>query len=126
MWIFTRYGFVSIVCARKADGSIDEDTLMVRARSRKHLETLRARFPESEFAKAEIISNAGTDYRFRVIVSKTGWAMVVSELVTEQTWSNFKNEASGYANKMKSSTTYIHALHQVWEVMFRFQENGVE
>jgi hypothetical protein len=126
MWIFTRYGFVSIACARSEDGEIDENTLMVRARSRKHLENLRERFPNSELAKAEIMSNAGTDYSFRVIVSKAGWAMIVSELVTEQTWSNFKNEASRFAHKMKSSTTYVHALHQIWEVMFRFQENGGE
>jgi len=126
MWIFTRYGFVSIACARNEDGSIDVETLMVRARSRKHLESLRERFPNSEFAKAEIMRNVGTDYRFRVIVSKAEWVSIVSQLVTEQTWSNFKNEASRFAHKMKSSTTYVHALHQIWEVMFRFQENGVE
>jgi hypothetical protein len=99
---------------------------MVRARSRKHLESLRERFPNSEFAKAEIMRNVGTDYRFRVIVSKAEWVSIVSQLVTEQTWSNFKNEAARFAHKMKSSTTYVHALHQIWEVMFRFQENGVE
>jgi hypothetical protein len=126
MWIFTRYGFFSIACARKKDGSIDEDKVMIRARSRKHLENLRDRFPESECARAEIICNAGTDYKFRLIVLKSEWVKIVSQLVTEQTWSNFKNEALSFGNKIKSSSRYIHALHQIWEVMFRFQENGEE
>jgi hypothetical protein len=37
MWLFTQYGFYSVVCARDLQGDptrIDPDTLMVRARSR--------------------------------------------------------------------------------------------
>lgn len=36
MWLFTRYGFFSVVCARQGDGShvmpVDPDRMMVRAR----------------------------------------------------------------------------------------------
>jgi hypothetical protein len=50
MWIFTRYGFFSAVCAREGDGAhgrpIDPDRIMVRARLRDHLERLIAAFPE--------------------------------------------------------------------------------
>lgn len=42
MWIFTKYGFYSAVCARQGDGSsgqpIDPERLMVRARVRAHLD----------------------------------------------------------------------------------------
>ena len=31
MWVFTKYGFVSVACASKQDGEIDEGTVMVRA-----------------------------------------------------------------------------------------------
>jgi len=34
MWLFTRYGFYSIACARKPDNSLDPDLLMIRARPR--------------------------------------------------------------------------------------------
>jgi len=38
MWIFTKYGFYSAVCARQGDGShgqpVDPDRIMVRARVR--------------------------------------------------------------------------------------------
>ncbi len=48
MWLFTKHGFYSVVCARQGDGSygrpIDPDRLMVRARVRGHLQALRKRF----------------------------------------------------------------------------------
>ena len=50
MWIFTKYGFFSAVCARRGDGNhgqpIDSDRIMVRARVRGHLEALMKRFPD--------------------------------------------------------------------------------
>jgi hypothetical protein len=122
MWIFTRYGFVSIACAKKPDGSIDEDTLMVRARARKHLENLQERFRDTAFGKAEILTGAGTDYKFRVIIPKAEWASVVSQLAMEQTWSNFKSEAARFGH-MKTSGLYIHALHEIWAIMLDFQTN---
>ena len=47
MWLFTRYGFFSIACARKPDGSLDPDTVMVRARRIAHLKSLRKQFRDT-------------------------------------------------------------------------------
>ncbi len=121
MWVFTRYGFVSIACARKKDGSLDEDTVMVRARARKHLENLQERFPDSALGKADILTGAGTDYRFRLIVPKAEWASLLSQLAMEQTWPNFKNEASRCAGLKKVSGMYVHALHEIWAIMADLQ-----
>jgi hypothetical protein len=48
MWLFTKYGFYSAVCARQGDGShgqpVDPNRIMVRARMRQHLEALKERF----------------------------------------------------------------------------------
>ena len=45
MWIFTKYGFYSAVCARQGDGRhgqpVDPNRIMVRCRVRQHLETLK-------------------------------------------------------------------------------------
>ena len=49
MWLFTQYGSSSVVCARDLAGNpsrIDADTFMVRARTRRHLESLHKRFPQ--------------------------------------------------------------------------------
>lgn len=48
MWLFTKYGFYSAVCARQGDGKhgqpINPDRIMVRARVSGHLEALKQRF----------------------------------------------------------------------------------
>ena len=44
MWLFTKHGFYSAVCARQGEGNrtepVDPDRVMVRARVSSHLENL--------------------------------------------------------------------------------------
>ena len=75
MWIFTRYGFYSVACAGRSDGSVDKATLMVRARCKDHLEKLRDRFPT--IAEVEIVTMADRDYRYRIILPKAVWLPIV-------------------------------------------------
>lgn len=121
MWIFTRYGFFSIACADKPDGTINPDTVMVRARLHEHLVSLKNRFRESELGKAEILSWDGRDYRYRIIVPKAAWVAALAELATEQTWSNFKSETSRFSRAKKTAYAYVDALHSIWDVMHRLQ-----
>ena len=92
---------------------------MVRARLKKHLENLRARF--SALADAEILTWANRDYRYRLIVPKAVWAGVLKEMAEEQGWSNFKNEAA--SRRVKVGSAYISALHDVWQTMYELQES---
>jgi hypothetical protein len=117
MWIFVRYGFYSIACASKPDGSRDKETVMVRARCKDHLQNLRNRFPA--LANAEIVVMPSRDYRYRLVTPKRVWVPILAELAEEQDWSNFKNEAAVYQGK--SGTPYARALHDVWEIMYRLQ-----
>lgn len=121
MWIFTRYGFFSIACATGTDGTLDTDTVMVRSRLREHLLSLKERFPETELGKAEIQSSDHTDYRCRIVMPKAVWVAALTELATEQTWSNFKNETSRFTRAKKAAYTYVDALHRIWDVMHRLQ-----
>jgi hypothetical protein len=118
MWIFTRYGFYSIACASKPDGSTDVSAVMIRARSADHLKDLQQRFPS--LASAELLTWPNRDYRYRLIVPKAVWAAVVGELVQEQDWSNFKSEVARYQRTPGSD--YVHALHEVWSVMYGLQD----
>jgi len=65
MWIFTKHGFFSAVCARQGDGKhgqpVDHDRIMVRARVRSHLEALKKRFPE-RLGECEGQDSAGCGY----------------------------------------------------------------
>jgi len=118
MWVFTRYGFYSIACASKSDGSLDNQSVMVRARCIAHLCSLQKRFPA--LAVGKILELPNRDYRYRLIIPKASWIAIISELAQEQDWSNFKNEASKYQGK--SGRAYVGALHDVWDVMYRLQE----
>jgi hypothetical protein len=66
MWVFTLYGFYSVVCARNQDGAATEH----------HLATLQGRF--TELADYSIRETPDTDYRFRIIVPKARWRGQVS------------------------------------------------
>jgi hypothetical protein len=117
MWLFTRYGFYSIACAKRPDGTLDPETMMIRARRRAHLAGLQTRFPQ--LAGKAIATSPTNDYQWRMIISKAEWVPVIVELAQEQTWDNFKNEASRYQGA--AGRDYTRALHDVWSVMNDFQ-----
>lgn len=118
MWVFTRYGFFSAVCARQGNGEVgqalDPDRVMVRARSRQHLDCLIARFP-GLLSGAEIKAFAGSDYPYRIFISKTTWVEVLGVVGQELGYDNFKSEAARH--RASTGAAYVHALHDVWEVM---------
>lgn len=116
MWVCTRYGFYSIACASKPDGSLDPESVMIRARRIAHLKSLQERF--SALAGKEILSLPHRDYRYRLISAKDVWAGIVAELAQEQEWSNFKDEAARYQG---ADSDYVDALHEVWRVMRKLQ-----
>lgn len=117
MWILCVEGFYSVASAQKADGSIDPETVMIRARCKRHLQNLQARFPALSGSK--IITLPNRDYRYRLVVLKRIWISVLSELAGEQRWSNFKAEVE--RRQGKADAAYIAALHEVWRIMARLQ-----
>jgi hypothetical protein len=123
MWLFTKYGFYSAVCARQGDGRhgqpVDPDRLMVRARVRRHLETLKERFPEL-LADSEIMESSGTDYAFRIFVDKSVWSQVLVGLNEEMDYDNFKSKVAQHQGN--DGADYEHSLHEVWSVMNRLQK----
>jgi len=122
MWLFTRYGFFSAVCARQGEGRygapVDVDRIMVRARVRAHLDALLTRFP-SALAGCEIRQSSATDYAFRIFVAKPAWTEVLSELARDIDYGNFKSEVARHESMVGAD--YERALHEVWETMYRLQ-----
>ncbi len=123
MWLFTKYGFYSTVCARQGDGShgqpVDPDRIMVRARVRQHLEALKEHFSEL-LAECEIKEFVGTDYAFRIFVEKPIWSHVLAGLSDELDYDNFKSEVARFQGQ--DGAAYEHSLHDVWSVMYRLQK----
>lgn len=123
MWLFTKYGFYSAVCARQGDGRhgqpVDPNRIMVRARLRPHLEALKDRFPDL-VGDCEIKEFAGTDYAFRIFLDRAVWTQVVAGLTEDLDYDNFKSEVARFQGR--DGADYEHALHDIWSVMYRLQK----
>jgi hypothetical protein len=123
MWLFTKHGFYSAVCARQGDGShgqpVDPDRMMVRARDCRHLEALKDRFADL-LAECEIMEFTGTDYAFRFFVDRSVWSQVLVGLNEEMDYDNFKSKVAQH--QAGEGADYEHSLHEVWSVMNRLQK----
>jgi hypothetical protein len=123
MWVFTKYGFFSAVCARKGSGTygqpVDPDRIMIRARLRSHLDALLTRFPDV-LGGNEIQTFPGSDYAFRIFVAKSDWSIALAALAEETDYDNFKAEVARYRGN--GGKAYEKSLHDVWEVMYGLQQ----
>lgn len=123
MWLFTKYGFFSVVCARQGDGGhgrpIDRGRFMVRARLRSHLDALKERF-DGLLGHCDVCEFVGTDYAYRLFVDKATWAEVLGALNDEIDYDNFKAEVARHEGR--SGSAYESALHRVWSAMNRIQK----
>ncbi len=122
MWLFTKYGFYSAVCARQGDGRhhqpIDTNRIMVRARLRPHLEALKDRFPDL-LGDCAIRESLDADYAFRIFVDKPVWTQVMAGLTDDLDYDNFKSEVARFQGR--DGADYEHSLHEVWSVMYGLQ-----
>jgi len=123
MWVFTKHGFFSAVCARQGSGQhgqpLDPNRIMVRARVRAHLKALRKRFAIL-LQDCEIQEFTGTDYAFRIFVAKPVWSQVLAGLAEETDYDNFKSEVARHQGR--SGAAYEGSLHDVWSVMYKLQK----
>jgi len=123
MWIFTKHGFYSAVCARLGTGNpgqpVDPDRIMVRARVRDHLEALQKRFPNL-IGECEIQEYAEMVYAFRIFVDKPVWSQVLAGLAEETDYDNFKSEVARHQGP--AGADYKQSLREVWSVMNKLQK----
>jgi len=83
MWMFTTFGFFSVV--EKGRG----DLLCVRARAREDLDRLRQRYLP---ALSETESDVGTDYEHRAWVARADLSSAIARILDDLHYSNFKSE----------------------------------
>jgi len=107
MWLMTRHGFYSVVRAHNKDKSPHENLMMVRGRSKGHLEQLKT----LDSGLGEIVESGGTDYPYRIIVPRDLLLSLMLKLSMDIDYINFKNAAS--SNPMNGGD-YIDFLHITW------------
>lgn len=103
MWIFTNKGFYSVV-----EDKADSRRVVVRARSREHL--------ESVVPPSRIIETTDTDYRYRAYMLKEEWKRIMLKLIDNIDYSNFKNSVPEGA--------YHNRLLEIWREMYQYQERA--
>lgn len=101
MWLFSETGFVSAVQHRD-----DPEKFIVRARDRESLE------PLAKFARTKIVSNQGTDYPFRVFVSRKRFGQWAAKQIEKLTYTNYKSKMH-----QTRGADFCDALHDVWADM---------
>lgn len=90
MWLFTTFGFFSVVKKHGPSTGSGQADLTVRARVAADLDNLRTRVPEL----SETIATPDQDYPFRATVSAVDLAIGLGEVIQEIDYDNFKAEVA--------------------------------
>jgi hypothetical protein len=115
LWIFTTRGFFSIVEHKK-----DPNRLLIRARIRKDIDNIKTLFEELGLEVSDVEENVSFDYRYRVFTSRSDWASVMTQLITDIGYTNFKNavhEADSPEIKGKRHEAHM----DIWAIMHELQ-----
>ena len=99
MWLFTSDGFISVVADRD---DLDTGRLLVRARDKSHISNI---LPD-----AEIFSKQPSDYQWRAWISRDEFIEVLTKVVSNINYSNFKNSIT--------DDRYHDACLDIWEIMY--------
>jgi hypothetical protein len=118
LWVFTTKGFFSIVEHKK-----DPDRVVIRARISKDIEKIKTLFEELGLEVSDVVENLSFDYRYRISASRIDWASVMSRLITDMGYTNFKNalyEADSPEIRDKRHEAYL----AIWAIMQKLQFRG--
>ena len=121
MWLMTKYGFFSVVCAWESemDQTPHADLLMIRARRKAHLTNLQNRFKVlHDYA---ITETQNTDYPYRIFAAKADMAGVFMSLLNEMDYCNFKTEVH---NALPDDGDYQKFLMSVWSEGLYMQKSS--
>lgn len=114
MWVFTNFGFYSVVQHNKKPNNF-----LIRARSKDDLIRLILSYGEIlNLSAKDIIVNDSADYRYRVEVDKSAWSNVISKISEDIDYYNFKDSVKDNLGSYRANL-----CHQVWDVMYELQES---
>jgi len=112
MWLLTPEGFFSTTCKKD-----DPDTIQIRARREEHIKYLLERCEGQEGLRREIHKNVGTDYQYRVYVSKKVFADWLKHIGETIDYDNFKSKAEfSMQDKGVDNSDYEDLLHEIWHL----------
>lgn len=111
MWLFTKYGFFSVV---KKKFNKEDMPFQIRSRRRADLQNVVSRVN----LPGPIIETSDSDYPYRIVVDEADLGRLFSVLVQELDYSNFKDAIKGIDDQKDKLTAY----HEVWRTMLDYQQ----
>lgn len=115
MWVFTTRGFFSIVEHKK-----DPNLVVIRARVRRDIEVIKMLFEELGLKASGILEILDSDYRYRIFANRIDWVSVMTQLITDMGYTNFKNavyETDSLEIRDKRHAAYLN----IWAIMHELQ-----
>lgn len=102
-------GFVSVVANHE-----NKEHLLVRGRSRKHLENIFKGYKDPQTNKPFVVHETpGNDYGFRVFCSKGMWTRIVTDRVRKIDYTNFKNSVKeDKLHRLYEDFWHLHIVYQ--------------
>jgi hypothetical protein len=113
MWIFSRYGFFSIVNKLDKGQPVDRP-LQIRTRWDSHLKRLRAAFPE--LPEPSRVTRSSDYSPHRIYASPEQWATVMAGMAKTIDYGNFKGFMDGVGEFAKDG--FAESLHAIWGVVY--------
>ena len=115
MWIFTIKGFFSVV-----EHKDDPNTMVVRARIGNDIKNIQQMFVDQGNEKPEILQMSHSDYKFRIFVNRKIWIEVMTRLMSDLNYTNFKN-AAAKEDDFKTMQLRSQAYTSIWFIMDELQ-----
>lgn len=112
MWLFTEYGFFSVVAHRELP-----DQVMVRARTAQDIQALVMRLPRP---KPKVVRTPDADYAFRVTVKRTALSEVLIDLMVGARDSIEYDNFKGAVEKRDPGRAALY--HGVWAQLLKLQK----
>jgi len=108
MWLFTNFGFFSVV--QKPGDSL----LTIRARAAVDLDRLRAEYLPT---LSSTVTGGGTDYPCRAKTDRKALGLAMQQIVADLDYSNFKSEV---AKRLGSERAHVYG--KVWEDLLAIEK----
>jgi hypothetical protein len=109
MWIFSKYGFFSIVKDEQSE------MFKVRSRVRKDLENLQEHIQDIQ--GLSIHEHLKADYHYRLFIDNQQLGTLMKVLFESITYPNFKDQILQLGDQEDKLDSY----HEIWEVMWNYQ-----
>jgi hypothetical protein len=111
MWIHTKNGFYSVVKKK------NEEHLTLRARCKEDMDAFIEAMGEFEpgICEANVKVNVGTDYMYRIQITKKEFNLFMGLTIRELDYDNFKNASCG------EDSIRHDAYYRCWKAMYDMQ-----